>query len=398
MGENAIKPVDQNQRTVIVDVLRGWALLGVAMMNYIDFATFQSSTDKINHSDTASTVTQFIMGTFFAAKSWTLLSVLFGYGFAVLLNNVEKKGFNPRGFFARRMFWLLVLACINSAFFFGDILKDYALMGFVMILFYRMRGKTALITSLSLVVVISFVMPLTGRLIPYDYQKAIDGLIPLQHSNSLLTVFTFNLKGTWLTQMIYPVYLIPIHLCLLACMLFGLAAYRYNMFNRLPQLKKQVKRTFWISLAVTLVLTAVDMLSWYGHLSYIKYFNFHMMRIFSTMVFIASSVCWLYIAGKLKRFFISLAYFGKMTLTNYMMQNVISMFVFSGVGLGLYNTMHPAFYVGLAIVVYILQMFFSKWWLTHYYYGPVEWVWRQLSYGKRLPIKKEKPQAAPVMQ
>ena len=73
-----------------------------------------------------------------------------------------------------------------------------------------------------------------------------------------------------------------------------------------------------------------------------------------------------------------------------MVQNVISFFVFSGAGLGLYNTMHPAFYVGLAIGVYILQVIFSKWWLNHYNYGPVEWLWRQLSYGKRLPIKKER--------
>jgi uncharacterized protein len=174
-------------------------------------------------------------------------------------------------------------------------------------------------------------------------------------------------------------------------MLFGLSAYRYNIFNRLPSLKKYIKRVFWISLSIAVLLTAFNMLIAKHNYPFKKYFSSGMMLVLSTMVFIASSVCWLYVAGKLKRFFTSLEYFGKMTLTNYMVQNVISMFIFSGAGLGLYSNMHPAFYIGLAVVVYTLQAFFSKWWLTHYCYGPVEWLWRQLSYARRLPLKKNVP-------
>ena len=191
-------------------------------------------------------------------------------------------------------------------------------------------------------------------------------------------------------------YLIPTHMMLFACMLFGLSAYRYNIFNRLAALKKYIKRVFWISLAIAVLLTLFNLAIAKHDYGFKKYFWSGMLVVLSTMVFIASAICWLYVAGKLKKFFASLGYFGKMTLTNYMVQNVISMFVFSGVGLGLYSNMHPAFYVGVAIVVYTLQVFFSRWWLAHYYYGPVEWIWRQLSYGKRLPVKKQniQPEAA----
>ena len=106
------------------------------------------------------------------------------------------------------------------------------------------------------------------------------------------------------------------------------------------------------------------------------------------MIFFASTICWLYAKGLFQRFFASLAVMGKMTLTNYMVQNLIGLLVFSGFGLGIWNTKPLWFYLLLGLVVYIVQVYFSKWWLSKYNYGLVEWVWRQLSYRKRLPLKK----------
>jgi uncharacterized protein len=91
----------------------------------------------------------------------------------------------------------------------------------------------------------------------------------------------------------------------------------------------------------------------------------------------------------LKRFFESFSFMGKMTLTNYMTQNLIGLLVFSGFGLGIWNTKPLWFYLILAIGIYTIQIYFSKWWLSKYNYGPVEWVWRQLSYRRRLPLKKQ---------
>ncbi len=397
MQPNTIKPIEQNQRTAIVDILRGWALLGVVMMNYIDFASFESSTTKPHHTDLGSTITYYIMNILFAAKSWTLLSLLFGYGFAVLINNLQKKGYNAPKFFAKRMFWLFVLAFINCALFFGDILKDYAFIGLLMILFYRISGKAALISALILIALIPFMYPLLTKLWPYDYSKAVDSLMPLYHSR-LPGTFAFNLKGTWLLEVIFPLYLIPVHLTQLACMLLGLSAYRYNIFNRLIDYKKYIKRTWLITLCAGTLLTVLGIVSWKYKFTYRNYVNLSTITVLCTMLFIASSVCLLYMAGKLKKFFASLSFFGKMTLTNYMTQNVISLFLFTGAGLGIYSSLHPAVYVGIGIGVYILQVFFSKWWLANYNYGPVEWLWRQLSYGKRLPIKKGKAQPAAILQ
>jgi len=106
------------------------------------------------------------------------------------------------------------------------------------------------------------------------------------------------------------------------------------------------------------------------------------------MVFMMAALCWLYVAGKLKRFFRSMQFIGKMTLTNYLVQNIIALFVFSGFGFGLMHKMPYAYYVLLALAVFVLQIYYSRWWLSKYNYGPVEWVWRELAYGKRLRIRK----------
>jgi uncharacterized protein len=136
---NSYHPVEQSKRTAIVDILRGWAILGIAIGNYSDFL-FIGAPHKIKHSILSEILMTFNRY-FFAAKSWTLLTLLFGYGFAILINNVASKGKNPVTFFAWRMILLFILAFINSAFWLGDILKDYAFLGLVMLLFYKCSAK-----------------------------------------------------------------------------------------------------------------------------------------------------------------------------------------------------------------------------------------------------------------
>ncbi len=122
MQSTTFQPIQQSQRTAIIDILRGWALLGVVLMNYAD-AYYLGLDFKVFKPGTATGIIMGFANIVFAAKSWTMLSFLFGYGFAVLMQNISGKGMNPYKFFTRRMFWLFVLAIINSAFFFGDILK-----------------------------------------------------------------------------------------------------------------------------------------------------------------------------------------------------------------------------------------------------------------------------------
>jgi uncharacterized protein len=215
-------------------------------------------------------------------------------------------------------------------------------------------------------------------------------LIPLYHSSSFINNVKFHLLGTWYREVISPGYLYTVHLVMFACFLLGYAAQRINFFENIAENKKHVKRILWYMLSAVLLLVAffitADKLKW----TYYKYYNPGYIFIIATMLLITSALCLLYVNGKLKAFFRSMENIGKMTLTNYLVQNVISFFVFGGVGLGLGSKMPYWFYLALPFAIYIIQVYFSKWWLSQYNYGPVEWLWRMLSYHKILPIKKER--------
>jgi uncharacterized protein len=179
---------------------------------------------------------------------------------------------------------------------------------------------------------------------------------------------------------------------MLCCFFLGLAAQKNNFFVNILVNKKYIKRIFWINLIISILLLTSALLT--GDKKYdafYSHFSTRMVLVLSTMLMIASGICWLFIAGKLKRFFESMQVIGKMTLTNYITQNLIGVFLFSGFGLGfgLGQKLYLGYYYFFALLIYILQIYFCKWWLARYYYGPVEWLWRQLSYGKRLPIRRD---------
>jgi len=389
MQATDFKPIQANQRIVIIDILRGWALLGVVLMNYQDFFFMGASQPKIS---SISNILLWISSIVFAAKSWTLLSFLFGYGFAVLMKNTTDKGIHSTKFFARRMFWLFVLAIINSAFFYGDILKDYAVLGLVLLLFNRCSAKTAFRLSVALLVITPFVDAYVSSMGNGVYADPLLPYYPLYKSHSLLNTLWFGIVGTIHGEVLNLVYLVTVHLVMFCCFLLGLAAQKFDFFGNLRLNKKIVKRIFWISLAVVLSLYAF-LFSTTGKQFNIFYnsVHLHFLVVLSTMLFIASALCWFYLAGKLKTFFIAMQSIGKMTLTNYMVQNILGLFLFSGFGLGfgLSNKLSLGYYYFFALLIYILQVHFSKWWLARYNYGPVEWLWRQLSYGKRLPIRRD---------
>jgi uncharacterized protein len=388
MENTIVNPIQQNQRTAIVDILRGWALLGVVMMNYKDYSEFGLSTAAAHKLDLAGKIIYGVLNVFFSAKSWTMLSMLFGYGFAVLINNIRRKGLNPVKFFSGRMFWLFVIAFVNCCFFWGDILKDYAIMGLFFLLFYKTSGKFTFILAICLIMLLPVTNPLVSHFFPFKYDKVADTLMPLYHSHNILNVFKFNLVGTYKLEIMSPQYAITVHMAMFACMLLGFSAFKYDIFNNLALHKKYVKRVFLYSLLLAILPIGVFIANQQFKLNILKYYNPGYINILSTMIFMVSAICWLYINGKLKNFFSALQTIGRMTLTNYMVQNIISMFTFSGAGFAIYNNYHPGFYIGLAIAIYIVQVFFSKWWLNSNYYGPIEWIWRQLSYRKRLPLKK----------
>jgi uncharacterized protein len=364
------QPLPSSQRLTIIDSLRGWALLGVVMMNYIDFYSGGRNPLLIGAE------------IIFAAKSWTLLSLLFGFGFAILMDRGMKGSV-----FMRRMGWLFVLAIINTAFYAGDILRDYAVLGAILFLFKDCKPKTCLWIGLILIAVtpwISYQVDLMPSGAPMS-----EKIRQLYYSHKIWEIWYRNFIGTWHGEIRNLVYTITVHVVMMACFFLGLAAHKSGFFANLIAQRK-------IMIRIALVCLGFCIAIWICILCFGLAFNQFCTHIKADLYWweplagaacITSTICLIFLSGKMQRIFRALQYMGRMTLTNYMTQNIISFFLFSGAGFSLRKAGLPAwFFLGLALLVYILQVILSRWWLKRYKYGPIEWAWRCLSYRKRLPL------------
>ena len=371
------------RRFAIVDILRGYALLGVAIINYTSFHDWDYS-----HGTMADAVLGFIATYVFFHKSALLLSVLFGYGFAVLINNLQSKNKNTVSFFVKRMFWLFIIAFINSCFFGGDILKSYAVLGILLLLFRNASTKTILISAIILLALVPLSSGYTRFAASMAPVENMEKMHLLYLSHHLPDVLKYNLSDSYISQSTWAFYAIFVQHVMLCCFLWGMYFQRIHFFENLSGNKKNIKRMFWFSIpafaASTLTTIAEQKNEWL-----VKYANFFIMSFICATVFFMSAIMWLYISGKWKSIFHALEYYGKMTLTNYIIQNIIAFFVFSGIGLSLGNSKPYSFYFILAVVVFIIQIFTSMFWLRKFNYGPIEWMWRKLSSQKTLPFKKE---------
>ena len=380
MTENT--PLSQNQRMPIIDILRGWALFSVITMNYITIYNWNnhSLTNKTdNFNSVIENTSEIILG----SKGWSLLAILFGFGFSVLLKNISGNGQPENLFFIKKMLWLLLIAIINTIFFGGDILHDYVLLGLILLIFSRLSYQSLFIIGVSILLLTPFLQSFLGNRHLLFLPKERDNFYRLYDNNNLIDHIKSNffMRYKWMLRLRYS---IIFHLIQLGCLLIGVAMHRSNFIFTIQNNLKLLKKILFISLVLAISLFLLQFFSEKFEWKLNEYYNLYYPEKICTMVFTSSVIVWLYITGTAKELFSAFQSVGKMTLTNYLMQNIIS-FVFL-----IYLKPHwdLYWYLIIAITVYIVQIFISKWWLRKYNYGILEWLWRCLSYGRKFQLKK----------
>ncbi|MDE6290104.1 MAG: DUF418 domain-containing protein, partial [Muribaculaceae bacterium] len=164
---NTASPVAK--RHVILDALRGFALLGICMANFPEFSLYSFLPVEASSMMPTSGwdyVMKWFLSIFVDGKFYTIFSLLFGIGFSIIISNVSKRGGNAFAVFYRRMFFLLLIGFIHLMYIWsGDILMLYALMGMILPLFLNVSDKTLLWTAgvlLFLPVILDFVLEAAG--------------------------------------------------------------------------------------------------------------------------------------------------------------------------------------------------------------------------------------------
>lgn len=387
-------PIQQQDRTVVVDVLRGFALFGVLLGNFSSMLTNNVPPAIIEAHETGiDRLLSQLHDIFIENKFMTLFSILFGYGFGVIMQRLQKNKINPTPFFLRRMFWLFVFGCINLALWNGDILHIYAMTGIFLLLFRKQSDRAVLLSSVFFLIV----LPATIRICQHYFIKfpAFDELLSNNYQTykyqSLKNVAVINYK-VYPSQWIFTWIEWRDMSETLGRFLLGYYILRKQLLAKLEENILFIKKVWKYTAILAILYITLHILIDEKLISVESFITYPFLKfgVLATTIFYAASLVQLYYYKKLPWLMQSFRNLGCMTLTNYLTETLIYVIIFYQAGFGLLGDFSFGIIWLCTFIVYFLQAIFSKWWLSRFYYGPVEWIWRQLSYRKKFKLIKEK--------
>jgi uncharacterized protein len=400
-----------------MDVLRGVALFGVFLVNLIQFASVNvmaTEAQLLSLPTAPADLALFdVLGWLFFDKANTIFAFLFGLGFYLQMQRLEARGVDFDVIFFRRMCVLLAIGAIHVVFIWAwDILHLYALAGFALLALRNVSNRDLLAFGVICAVVgRAMQKTLTEFTGLGSWTGDTDGygepavLIRQQLSESGdyfgivrnfldWTVIDYLANGLIVGWFFYA----------LGRFLIGAWVGRHGWIARaqdfLPQWRRVARWALLLGLvfegAATLLAESPLLPDWRR-----RQFLADLTHLFAVPVLATG-----YVAGLVSlyhgrfggRLLAPFAWIGRMALTNYLAQSFVIAFVLFGVGpgLALAGKIGTTALLGIVIVFYIAQMIFSRWWLQRFAYGPVEWLWRALTYGKMPAMRLAEKGAAPV--
>lgn len=394
-SSNLMTPVNAEQRHTALDALRGVALLGVLLINldsdfrgslFARMLNFHSHPGEINRG------TDWLLAWVFEFKAFTLFSFLFGVGVGVQAERAASHWVGVYGFFIRRFAALLVIGlCHMLLIWNGDILTLYAVCGLLLIPFVKLSGRWLAIMGLA-VVLLSPYLPFFGDLFPIRaaIQSQAEIATRVYATGSFTEIMALRWHEAW--QFIVPL-LIGSLPRTFGLMLLGVSAWRGQLLQRPTENHKLLKIILAVAgslgaPATTFLVwsketgqpppTALDWLYPYSAVLLAFAYGAGLLLCFSSERTVQSQ--------GLTRLF---AAAGRMALSNYLAQSVIFSLTFYSFGLGLFGKLGSATAALFGLTVFVAQLVASEWWLERFRFGPAEWLWRSLTYGRWQTFQKQ---------
>jgi uncharacterized protein len=408
-------PVSANERIDVIDILRGMALFGILTANMRGF--FSPGEVYFNvealYKGSIDVAVQTFLFALVQGKFITLFAFLFGLGFAVQMSRAEERG-KSVWFYPRRMLVLLSIGLIHAwVIWWGDILVDYAIFGTVLLLFRKSKPKTIAIWSASLfalpiVMTIGFYCAFRfwgvkppgggGPPNPTELHASIQHGISVFRDGSWLARIQLTFS-TWREHHSMPG-LIFLGVFVLARFLAGLWVWKSGLLKNVDAYLPKVRQVWKWALAIGLTADGLAYL-----LPIVFKSNSPTPTLTGTVIRIARDVslpaiacfyaCSVLLLVQRPVWKARLAPFGavgRMALTNYLLESIVCTNFYHYTKL--YGKIGPALGLIPTVVLFSLQVPFSVWWLKKYQFGPMEWVWRSLTYGKFQSMKRVPPPEA----
>lgn len=394
-------PTRGNERLVLLDALRGFALFGVLLVNLRDLTLFSFLTEPAQATLATARWDRGIdlaMAALVDVKFFTIFTLLFGIGFALQAERARAAGAGLSRY-GRRLLILFTIGLLHaSVFWWGDILRLYALLGLFLLPLARARPRTLAVLGILIAVFLTPPLrPLMNTILPKT--------VPLATASAeALTAF----QGASFSEMLranltYDVWSrisawgMPFYV--LGRLLIGAAIGRSGVLRQ-----PQKHHRFWtnivaILLPLGLCLTAFVMLRDHGAFGPMQ--GWWRAESGRAVVRIARSGASLTLGLAYVGIFVLLfqkpfwrhwlqllAPVGRMALTNYILQTLIAIALFYGVGFGLGPRFGLVGVLTFGLIIFLGQITASRWWLDRYHFGPLEWLWRSLTYGSRQPLRR----------
>jgi len=393
-------------RIVLIDALRGFALAGIVVThmleNYIASAIPMKYAEQMNPE----LIDQIISGLcdfLLRGKFFALFSFLFGLSFFIQMDKASSKGQGYGGRFLWRTIILLGIGFLHSCLYRGDILLIYALLAIPLIPLYKASSKIlwAFLVVLFLggprYLIFHFFKdsPLFTEEPLMPNSPASLAYIELLQTGEAFEIFSANAWAGILNKFEFQWGVFSRGYLTFGFFILGLWIGRMGWLRDYIQNKKRFKRG-WVIGLLLLLLSAVSAsfifikagevqqfdrwILMFG-LSAVDLFNLGMAILIVSLFVLA------YTTPKGEQRLAVFAPYGRMALTNYLVQSIIGSFIYYSWGLAWVGTLPSRYSFLLALLVIGLQMAFSSWWLKRYRYGPVEWLWRSLTHFKRYPLR-----------
>ncbi|MAX71032.1 MAG: hypothetical protein CMC76_08015 [Flavobacteriaceae bacterium] len=412
MQNDTVKPIQKSERIHYLDILRGIAIFFIYSANILFFSgIWFFPKEKITYTLPTDEIFAFVNYVLVDGKFYSIFSILFGIGCYIQYNNLtsNNKAFAP--FFRKRMFWLLLFGLIHMFLFWpGDILTLYAFLGFFLIWFVKKSNKTLLITACILILfpLVNWAfMHFSGIYYPgIAFQKSTEvyqhfgmpvikfgehlqpNILAFLENNNVGDFFKMSLGNGFVRigmildeARVFKVF---------GIFLIGLWVGRKILNNNLLENTSFLKKVFVIGLIVGLPINIVR--------GYIEIYteNSDTLHLFHILAYALGTVplalsysagiaLWAKKGTKCLNWF---APVGKTALSNYLFQTFISIIIFYGIGFNLTGKFGFTYLMIICLVIFAMQIIFSKIWLSYFKFGPMEWLWRKLTYGINFKLKK----------
>lgn len=377
-------------RLVWIDAVRGFAVFGIFIVNIGAFSApffLRGGAESVWNSDLDQASSTFI-DMFFQASFYPLFSILFGFGIQMLKDRLEQRNIDVVRFLSRRLLILIGFGIFHAfVIWHGDILLSYGIIGLLSLTLLRVKDRTLLVWAFSLLGGSTALLTLAlfavrDYLGGYD-QASISQAMESYQSSSLLTIWSQNYQD-WLSAN-GGILFVFLTVTLLPLFLIGMYIARKHWLHN-PDKYIVVLRRLWIVSFVGFIGLKVGPYL-FGNPLWFSYIQDNIGGTLSAIFYIVSVT--LLAKSKLGLIFIQpFAAVGRMALTNYLAQSILSFFLFYGIGFGLYGSIRPLEGIGIVLLVFSIQVILSNWWFKKFRFGPFEWLWRSLTYKQWQPFLK----------